>query len=91
MAGKSDQVQSSYMVKLVKDNASLKEQLSAIDQHTRICFHGKRVLEPATVCCCGQKLCCYQGASPGYSEDIRQAVEKSHIELHNQCLKNQVQ
>jgi hypothetical protein len=89
--GTSSEVQSAYLTKLLKENAALKEELTSIEQHSRICFHGKRVLDPPpAVCCCGQPLCCYAGGSFTCADDIRRAVEKSHIELHNQCLKNQV-
>ena len=84
-------MESAYLTNLIKENAALKEELSSIEQHTRICLHGKQVIKaPNAVCCCGQPLCCYEGGNRACGEDIRRTVEKSHIELHNKCLQNQV-
>lgn len=77
----SEGSQSSYMMKLIKDNDRLKEQLAALEAHTKECFHGKRVLDHG---------CCSFQPTPGCPQNVREAVKKSHIELHNQCLKNQV-
>jgi len=69
------------MMKLIKDNDRLKEQLAAFEEHMKECFHGKRVLSQG---------CCKLQPSAECPQNVREAVKKSHIELHNQCLKNQV-
>jgi chromosome segregation ATPase len=81
---------------LIRENERLKDKFANVDNHTRICLHGRRVDEAAD-----RALYPVPSSSPDHHlhhhhhhhrscEDVRSAVEQSHMQMHNNCLKNQV-
>lgn len=77
-----DSQKSAYMLKLIRENERLKDKLSLLDRNERIVLrsHGGRQGND------GRK----QLSRSCSFEDIRSAVEKSHMLMHNKCLRNQV-
>lgn len=75
---------SSYMIKLLNDNNRMKASLAEIDQHSRICFHGK-VIPPVAhppPCCCGHAAAC-RGECTLVTPCCQQHTEKSSQPLES--------
>lgn len=74
-----DEKQSSYALKLMKENQSLKEKLSQLEANSTICFHGKH-LPPAAAS---------GHAVPTCNDSVRASIEQSHANfLHHQHTNN---
>ena len=68
-----DPTKSTYALKLMRENESLKEKLAQIEASSQICFHGKN-LPPSN-----------QGSIvPTCHDTVRTAVEQSHANFQNQ-------
>ena len=96
----SEEPQSAYMLHLIHENERLKKRMSGAD------VHGRRVqfVDPAASSPARQLKSNPRSHNRRHSprhqeqhsqyhscEDIRSAVELSHLQMHNKCLKNQVE
>ena len=74
-----DPSKSSYALKLLKENESLKGKLAQLESAAPMCFHGKH-LPPNS------------SASPSCQDDVRTCIERSHANFQHQQshLKSQV-
>jgi hypothetical protein len=89
--GGANPTKSTYAIKLLKENESLKGKLSQIEQNSPVCFHGNCISTPMTGAC--------QQAPQGgphyqhhHHDTVRASIEQSHTDLQNRqtCLKSQV-
>ncbi len=100
--GRTHHSNSHYMLKLIRENEELRRQMTEVEKHSRICVHGKRIWWPDQKDELAQNKVIQSDHRNKYDwgfwpprqsrscEDIRAAVEQSHVMMHNQCLKNQV-
>lgn len=66
-----DPSKSSYALKLVKENESLKGKLAQLESSAPMCFHGKHLPPNST-------------SSPSCQEDVRTCIEQSHANFQHQ-------
>ena len=66
-----DPSKSSYALKLVKENESLKGKLAQLESSAPMCFHGKH-LPPNSA------------SSPSCQDDVRACIEQSHANFQHQ-------
>ncbi len=82
------EMQSNYVLKLLRENQQLQKRCENVEKHSRICLHGQRVYQQQQP---QHQLQHQQQQFSRSCEDVRAAVEESHhLFMHNKCLRRQI-